>query len=658
MKTGKKPLPFWMLPTAVGGMMAISLAWVLLRTPGPNLTQIAPAASVTLPGKSEADCPVVVEHRLEFSPLNDDPEPLPMPIVTSEPANPVPAQPSAGPADADSPKVNLALRSPILAGEVDANPTTTKSKKGRDPLAVAKRIDDEIDAKLKEKSLVASPISNDAEFLRRIFLDLTGRIPSKERTLAFLESKDPAKRSKLIDELLASEQFGTTFAHYWRDLISKREGEYQYVPNEPVFVKWMAKEYNTNPYWNKIVRSLITAGGSEMAAGDTYLFVTHQDLQQPAPDKLAATVTTLFMGNQLQCAECHVHPVYKNWKPKDFWGIAAFFAHVRTDRTGDKKKVDIGSAVITETGTPSPNGKMAGPKGKEIAKNPPGTVKIPDPTDPKKTTGTAKAMVFGGPAAPTLEKTKYRPYLADWFTSSKNAYFAPAHVNRMWSYFFDKGFVNPIDDMRPDNPASHPALLKALSDEFTVSGYDIKHLLRCICNSRTYQRTSRSLESNSDDSVYFSHLPMRPLTPHQLFDSLEVATGHDLAEGRSAAARMDKAAKKEGPKAKGRDAVIQAFDTRDYDEAPSEFTYGIPQLLRLMNRLMPPVCDEMGEKATKIGSRDAAIEHLYLTALSRRPTAVEVERMKSYISRESTPTKGYSAVFWALLNSAEFINNR
>jgi Protein of unknown function (DUF1549)/Protein of unknown function (DUF1553) len=657
----RNPASVWTLLAVIAVLGAGSLAWALLRTPGADAEAVLAeikAAALKKPTRKAADCPVLVEQAPIFlsAPVvkvaeieaSNEPPPSTAPVVAEIPA---PVAPISVPS-VEKPSAKKSIPS----GVMDRIPVATKSANGRDPLALSLRIDQEIGKKLQERGISASPIASDVEFLRRVSLDLTGRIPTKERTLAFLNSADPAKRSKLIDELLASQHFGESFAIYWRDLIAKREGEYQFVANEPVFLDWMAKQYNRSPFWDKIVRALITAKGEEMAAGDTYLFLTHQDMQQPAPDKLAATVTTLFMGTQLQCAECHIHPVHKDWKPTDFWGIAAFFAHVRTDRQGDKKKVELGTARVTETGNAPGVGKMAGPKGKEIARNAPGTVKIPDPTEPTRSIGLGKAAVFGGPEAPAMEKTKYRPFLADWFTSPKNTYFGPAHVNRMWAYFFAAGFVNPIDDMRPDNPATHPDLLVALSDEFAKSEYDIKHLIRCICNSQAYQRTSRTTEDNADDATGFSHMPVRVLTPHQLFESLEVATGHDLTPDRPV--RADKAKKKDGPQAKGREAAIQAFDTRDYDESPAEYTYGIPQLLRLMNRQLAKTCDETGEKAAAMSSPEVAIEHLYLTALSRRPTPSEIERMKSFASGEESPAKGYAGVFWALLNSAEFACNR
>jgi len=357
------------------------------------------------------------------------------------------------------------------------------------------------------------------------------------------------------------------------------------------------------------------------------------------------------MGTQLQCAQCHVHPVYKEWGQRDFWGIAAYFAHTRADRPGGGKKGN-GPATITDVGSPVGGGKDGAKKGKAIAANLPGTVKIPDPTEPKRIVGTARAKVFGGKEAGTLPKDAYRGALADWFTSPENSYFARAHVNRMWAYFFATGFVNPIDDLRPDNPVSHPELFKELAHEFEASGFDVKHLMRCVCNSKAYQRTSRKMPGSEDGP--FSRMPVRVLTPHQLFDSLATATGREVT-GVSPAGKAK--GKKDGPKPTGDEAVIQAFDTRDYDENPAEYTYGIPQLLRLMNRQLTAACDDMGKQLAS-RSEEEAIETLYLRALSRRPTPREMIRMREFIVAAGNRTRGYSGVFWALLNSAEFICNR
>lgn len=658
-KPVERHTPLWALATGVGVLGIGLITWAMFRTPGPSpaLVKLEPVAEQPAETSLETAVIEAMAKPTEEPSLDAFHEqPLKFTAIVEEPvARAGDGKPAPAP---DEPQPVKSKRSPIVAGAVDKAPAAKKSAKGRDPLAVAGRIDEAITKKLKERGLPPSPIAGDAEFLRRVSLDLTGKIPTKDEAIAFLSSTDAAKRSKLIDQLLARPEFGKHFAYYWRDLIAKREGEYQYVPNEPVFVQWMAQQYNTNAFWDKIVSALITAKGDEMQHGETYLFLTHQDLQQPAADKLAATVTTLFMGTQLQCAECHVHPVHKEWKPKDFWGMAAFFANVRTDRKGDKKKVELGTAVVTEVGTPSAAGKQAAGKGKEIAKNVPGTVKIPDPTDPNRTIGSAKAAVFEGKNAPPLDRTQLRPYLAGWFTSPKNAYFAPAYVNRMWAYFFDKGFVNPVDDMRPDNAASHPELIRDLADEFAKSGYDIKHFFRAICNSQTYQRTSRALDENEEDGSYFSHMPVRVMSPHQLFGSLEVALGRDVTNPGRGDNMLKKGLKKEGPKQKGSEGVIQAFDTRDYDESPGEYTYGIPQILQLMNRQLMTACDEVGRKAATMGSEDTAIEHLYLSALSRRPTEAETQRVKTFLRREPTPAKGYAMACWALVNCAEFISNR
>lgn len=653
----------WVLIGGIGVLAVGLITWAAFRTPGPSPALVTPPVE-TVAESSDETSPESPAMEAMAKPAEEPSldvfheQPLKFTAIVEEPPVERETAKSPPPAPPDEPQPVKSKRTPIVAGAVDKAPVATKSAKGRDPLALAGRIDTAISKKLKERGLPPSPIAGDAEFLRRVTLDLNGRIPTKDETVAFLASTDPAKRSKLIDRLLARPEFGKHFAYYWRDLIAKREGEYQYVPNEPAFVQWMTQQYNTNPFWDKIVSALITARGDEMQHGETYLFLTHQDMQQPAADKLAATVTTLFMGTQLQCAECHVHPVHKEWKPKDFWGMAAFFANVRTDRRGDKKKVELGTAVVTEVGMPSAAGKQAAPKGKEIAMNLPGTVKIPDPTDPKKIIGSAKAAVFEGKNAPPMDRSQLRPFLAKWFASPRNAYFAPAHINRMWAYFFDRGFVNPVDDMRPDNAASHPELIRDLSDEFTKADYDIKYLFRAICNSQTYQRTSRAIDENEEDSSYFSHMPVRVMSPHQLFGSLGVALGREVTNPGRADNGMLKKGKKEGPKQQGPEAVIQAFDTRDYDESPAEYTYGIPQILRLMNRQVMAACDEVGKKAVAMGSDDAAIEHLYLSALSRRPTSAESQRVKTFIRAEPTPAKGYAMACWALVNCAEFISNR
>lgn len=512
----------------------------------------------------------------------------------------------------------------------------------------------EIDAALAAAKIPAAPLADDAAFLRRVTLDLTGTIPTYEQTLAFLLDGDPYKRAKRIDALLDSPAYGRHFAHEWADLLIKRDFDSNKRLNTEPFVSWLAGRFNENEGWDKIVMEMLTAQGKDEDTPQNLFFAANQDNNQPSPAKLVGASANLFMGIQLQCSECHVHPHVDKWSQKDFWGMAAFFGHVRAERSGDKAAKQGGPATLTEVE------RKAEPKGKAAKKNgdkaiaPGAIIAIPDPTDNKKTTGTAKAKFFEG-ASPALTSVPYRPKLAAWLASSQDKYFAPAAVNRAWAHFFARGFVHPIEEMHPENPASHPAVLKALADDFTRSKYDLKHLIRVICNTTAYQRTSRPLPDNASDDKLYSRMPVKVIGARELLDALTTATGYQEESAN------DRQVMRPAPQKgfAGPVSLVRFFDTREYDDDTTEYAYGVPQVLKLMNTNLTHRATEATRRIEKTaaGDRRRVIEDLYLTALTRRPRPDEIERMNAFVSRQSDASKGYAGVFWALLNSAEFVSN-
>ena len=257
------------------------------------------------------------------------------------------------------------------------------------------------------------------------------------------------------------------------------------------------------------------------------------------------------------------------------------------------------------------------------------------------------AKLFGDGFTPVPANVVNRAYAADWFVSPKNPYFPRAAVNRLWAVYFARGLINPLDDIRPDSRVSHLELLELLSEELIVSKFDVKHVIRCLCRSAAYQRSSRTTAQNKHDDELYSHAALKAMPPRVLFASLAVVTDNHVRSPRE-----DRGGKK-GPPADG----IGFYDTREYDESPTEYTNGVPQLLRLMNTKLPPACDAVAQTLPKLGDRDKVIEHLYLLALSRPPTPAESQRLAAFVAKHPDPVKGYSAAFWVLLHTAEFFNN-
>jgi len=521
----------------------------------------------------------------------------------------------------------------------------------RPPSVVAEEIDREIDARLDAAKVPPSPPAGDAEFCRRVHLDLTGRLPTPERVVAFLDSKDPDKRARLIDELLDTPEFGQRFADYWTTLFVKRNDANARINSAP-FRKWLAGRFNEGAGWDRMVTEMITAGG-DIAPASLFLLTNREN--DLSPSRTAATVGVLFLGVQVQCAECHRHPFTRDWRREDFWGLAAFFSRTHLvakskDANGLPVIHDVDESPRVFVPRPDPR-KPPPPPGEHL---PPGVLEIPDATDTMKRVGRARARYLEGDEADLGETGSYRVPFAAWLTSGDNRYFARAYANRMWSYFFARGLVNPVDDMNPANEPSHPAALEALRRELVASGFDTKHLVRCICNTRAYQRTSAVAAGNENDSTLFSHAAVKAVNGPVLFGLLEQVLGKPKGA-------VEKAVRGDGDRKKGGSAArstLDLLDTAGYDESPDEYTAGVPQALRLMNVVLPHWTAPLAEQLARSGGEpERVVERLYLLTLSRRPTPEERKEVAAFLAARKDPAAGYAGLLWVLLSSPEFVTN-
>lgn len=513
------------------------------------------------------------------------------------------------------------------------------------PPAVARAIDQEIQRVLDADKVRASGQADDAEFLRRVYLDLHGRIPTPEKAAAFLDSKEPDKRSKLIDELLAGKEYGLHFADLWCDRIAVKDMP---IYREP-FISWMADSLNQDRGWDQVVFDLMTAEGQfnfitrgkRLGSTDPQaLFIllnTEEGMGKgPNPAWLAAESGRLFLGVQIQCAECHNHPFTKTWKQTDFWGMAAFFGQLRSER------VATGGLQWKETVVES-----AKPVSTVI---PPTALKNIGTTVPARLLGDAKEYQ---PA----DRQLLRHELARWMTAADNPFFARAAVNRMWAHLFGRGLVDPVDDLREDNPATHPAILELLAVEFKKSGFDLKHLIRCICLSEAYQRSGVPLTDNDDsENRRYSRMAVKVMSPGVLYDSLKTATGFpELKVGLPERKTKLTVATLFTP----REVFVDFFRSNQGEEAdPLENSHGIPQALKLMNASQLNGVAPVVRRLVGL-NRDQAIEQLFLTALARRPVPAEARLITDFLDKrkDADPDQGYSAVLWTLINTAEFVSN-
>jgi hypothetical protein len=534
----------------------------------------------------------------------------------------------------------IAAGLPTVAQQQKDDPLLAPNKL-HTPAQVAAAIDRHLDQALTAAKLTAAPLADDAEFLRRIYLDLNGRVPTAEQAVAFLESKDPDRRAKLIDALLATPQFGEQLGRTWRDWICPPElpsdgnGGQQPHKEAQNFGKWLGARFAAGDGWDRITRDILTVDGEIKNKPQVIFFGLVGEGGKPSAGGTARAVASLFMGVQLQCAQCHDDP-YRPWAQKEFWALAAFF-----------RKTTGGFNKITEGPAPASDKVLA-------------QITIPPSAFKNAGTGVQAAFLGGKPFRPEKDDA-LRPPFADWLTAKDNPYFSRSYVNRTWFYFFSRGIVHPVDDFRELNPASHPGLLKLLTNEFTASRFDIKHLIRCICNSKAYQRTSRVPSGASEQMVAaltaaFGRMPLRVMTADVLYDSLQQIYGDPKLDLRTLDDRNSITTGMSAPVADAYLEFLRRFGTNKEDA--TDFTHGIPQMLTLLNhpRLLAGSKTLDNYLKTKpIPTPDQTIEWLYLATLARRPTDEEQADAQRYVKKASSPAKAYNGILWMLVNRSEFL---
>ena len=434
--------------------------------------------------------------------------------------------------------------------------------KQHDPLEVARAIDQHIAEFLSAAKLKPSPVTDDAAFLRRLYLDLTGRVPTADQAAAFLDGDGPGRRAKLIDALLDTPDFGEQFGRTWRDWVMPAElpsdnnaGTQPYAEAR-AFGSWLGKKFAADEPWDKITHDILTVQGETKNNPQVIFFGLVGQGGQTSTDGSARAAASLFMGVQLQCARCHDDP-YRDWSQQEHWALAAFFGRSQ----GDFKKIAIGT----------------GPSKK------PGEIVIPG--DAFKNSGTTVLTSFLRGADFTVQGDEdLRKSFVDWLVAKENPFFARSFANRLWFYLFSRGIVNPIDDFRELNPPSHPGLLKLLAQEFVASRYNVKHLFRCMCNSLVYQRTT-SMGAATDEqtrgalTTAFGRMPLRVMTADMLYDSLKQVYGDGKLDLRTSIEHTTV-----GMSAAVADPHLEfqrRFGTNEEDA--TDFTHGVEQMLTLLN---------------------------------------------------------------------------
>jgi len=375
----------------------------------------------------------------------------------------VPADIAAQDAKADKKKLKQKLAEKRAAEEkkapvpADAKPAPSDIKPPAAPAhpmpaaELARRIDSQVTQRLRAANVEPSPPSTDAEFLRRAYLDIAGVIPTAEQAAAFLDDRSQDKRAKLIDHLLGHRGYGRRMADVWTALMYPIDSDNRFVSKAPLH-EWLEEKFSADLHWDAMAFELITATGDPEKNPATVYAMSNRGV-----DKMTDSVGKLFLGVQIQCAQCHNHP-FTHWKQAEYWGLAQFFYKVNVSNPRAAK--DGGTVTVSEDGRINRKINPVPESAKEVA--------------PK---------LLGADFIKLDNSKPYRPVLANWVCSPSNPFFAKAFVNRLWAQLMGRGFVNPVDDLSVENEPSHPELLTLLAREFADSGFDVKHLVRGICNS-------------------------------------------------------------------------------------------------------------------------------------------------------------------------------
>jgi len=472
---------------------------------------------------------------------------------------------------------------------------------------------------------------DDATFLRRAYLDLIGKIPSVAQARDFLEDAAKNKRDKLVNQLAADNRSNAHLARVWSRIMIPTGSPGVRAGFGGPLQPWLEQQFASRVPYDQFARELITAKADGTGMARVPNAPTTRGIGSPAafyvaigntPDSSASAISRIFLGVRIGCAKCHNHP-FADWRQDDFWGMAAFFA----------------GASVGQPNAPPTDTKVTKIKPMESEKEYP-----------------VRFLWSDGPAEIPADKFP-RDLLADWMVSKQNPNFAAAAVNRVWQQLCGQGLIPHVDDLDQASPKDRAMVLDDLARLFVENEYDVQWLIKGICKSRVYQRLSATAEKPAEDTPLSTHRPLKTLTPEQVFDSLEQALMLPVGRGNPESARFS-----------GQGGALMQRLNEAFSDNPDQFRAGIPQALLIMNGVMISTATDLDESRTLRAIVDARflepakkIEALYLAALTRQPEPRELEKMLSHVQgqpSEDDRRLAYTDIYWALLNSPEFVLSR
>ncbi len=572
---------------------------------------------------------------------------------------------------------------------------------------IAREVDRLILEHLSNESASPVPRTSDEDFLRRVSLDLAGTVPTAKEVTLFALDPDPEKRTKAIDRLLESETYSETWASYWRDVIFSRATNQRARIVQDLSEEWLKAHFQKNTHWSQVATELITATGSTDKDGQIGLVFAHEG----DPNEIAAEVSRIFLGIQIQCANCHNHP-YDKWTREQFHTLAAYFPRiqVRRDPAAGQRSFDVVSADFLErnegrrqldpeqifqfmdrnrdgllekdeargplaqrfdqllaVADKNKDGKLTQQELKDAPRpdpNQPGRGAaehyMPDLNDPQ-SKGTLMEPVFfvdNSKLRQGADDQERRLALASHITSKTNPWFAKAFVNRIWAEMLGQGFYMPLDDMGPLREAQYGEVLNVLARGFTAQDYDVKWLFRTIATTEAYQRQLRGTNSSSGDTPIFAAASATRLRSDQIYNELTSVLG---------LTNLGVQGRPDGPMGRipvrGKQAFSQLFG---FDPStPQEDILGtVPQALFMMNspliqRVMQGTGSTRLARILKDYSDNTdAITELYLVVLAREPSQREIDLNLELIKEVGSRTEAFEDILWSLVNSSEFVTKR
>lgn len=486
-------------------------------------------------------------------------------------------------------------------------------------------IDTHVHNKLNRLRITPSELSSDEIFLRRVTIDITGLLPTEEERATFLADKNPIKREALVDELLTRKEFTEIWVMKWAELLQIRStGNNTRDITYKAALLWyenLRKEIATNRPFNLIIHDLLASRGGTFSTPSTNYFKLESDVK-----KITENVAQVFMGTRIQCAQCHNHP-FDRWTMDDYYGFASFFSQIKRKRSEDPAE-----QIIYDGG-----GEIKHP--------------ITNKNTPPK---------FLGETTPEIKGNTRRKAVAQWLTAPENPWFARNVANIMWSHFFGIGIVDPVDDVRISNPATNPQLLDALGEKFIEYNFDMKKLVRDICTSRTYQLSTQVNETNKDDHTNFSHARIRRLRAEVLLDTLAQSTNTpNKFRGLPLGARAVQIA--DGNTSTYFLTTFGRATRKTVCSCEVKMEPNLSQALHLLNGDSVHNRIERGKViATLLNEKKTPTEiisSLYRRTLTREPTQAELSKLLPQVNAQEKKRPILEDIFWALLNTKEYLFN-